>query len=283
MEKLSGIVYGLVSLVVIILLVVTVAIPVVDDAQSEQKTIMQNTAEKYTVISASEDVTLNIDPQNNYRATINDVSLEEYVPGPYTDNQRCYVIWDKGFASSTYSADSEKWLYWHYAFDNLPAGIDGGVMIFSDGEGTLTVDAENIYSTTYDWLMIPTEDGEIGAWPSSSLPIYVDSTSTIYLMYRYANNGLVASGTIDDLDVSFYAVSGVLSDTTITAVYEDAFYITNELTGFDKTISYVYAPIDYTIRDDNQNMIYTLLSIIPILLMIIPVIFVARLITNGRD
>ena len=49
MEKLNTIVYGLVSLVVVVLVVSTVALPVVQDAQNDQFTIEQNTGEKFSL------------------------------------------------------------------------------------------------------------------------------------------------------------------------------------------------------------------------------------------
>ena len=77
-----------------------------------------------------------------------------------------------------------------------------------------------------------------------------------------------------------------------TATYSKTQYdVSNELTavtidgfGFNVTnYEEVFVPLDYSILENNDGMIYSLLAILPLLLMIIPVIIVVRLVTNGRD
>ena len=301
MEKISNIVYGLVALVVIILITTTVALPVIDSTQNNITTIENNTAFSLKAIDA-EKITTTIEADGSVvkvggyetQFALKDVlyasNFEVYIPTSGTI--RFYDVDNNIFANSNISS-----------------------MLFSIVNGVVTYTYnETDYTTTLEGpAFILDSNGDYGAFAASeSFNVSLDEKVYFTRPAQAPNNLYLTrvSGTMDNLKIdsilywdsveseykefeeeSVLTVSGydlsddghsyiVSSDTIVT--------ITTSINGNETTwdlhgaASTTYAPIGYEVTDPS-NTLSILLGIIPLLLMIIPVMIVARLVTNGRD
>ena len=292
MEKLSTVLYGIISLAVIVILVATVAIPVINDSQTELYSTAQNTTQLYAATSSSDaDLTI----------TFSDsvITVNDYVVPTATSN--VVLLCGKSCLFATNSG--LRWLSYEdsYVVNSVTSFIvSDGAYNINNGSKTGTLPDNTIYYAA--------ENGTYGVFDSSNFNIN-SNTPLIGVRFNFTAGGhtnthLIGVGTYDNMSVSMYTNSGQ-PETTITdwtdasatiSTTEKNGYLTVDSSsvvgtypgsetpttvsgGFTKYI----APIEYKYLEKQDNMYFVLLSIIPMLLIIIPVVLAARLITNGRD
>ena len=301
MEKLNTIVYGLVSLVVIVLLVATVALPIIEDSRYDLQTVEQNSDYRYELIESTDTMVIKI---TGGKPTINGENVTWGDNMPSGSTTKFFIYSDIAVISINYVKDTDTWSTTWAAFfdianddDRAVASLDATTSAtFSNGTLTITratPGSEFSYTSPYSWVLCPNDTGDYVAYPISDLStksVYVDNTSEIYLSGTTAQSGWLAHGTLNNIEVDFNVYSGAVSTPgSITVTYEDAFYgatckvLSVSKTGSMATIDYIFVPIDYHALTQNNSVISVLLSILPLLLMIVPVMIVARLVVNGRD
>lgn len=291
MEKNYGIVYALVCLVVIVLVVATVAIPVVESTSKTLSGVEQNTSARYMMMSTDDEIVLSYDSGPVYNG-------EAWNPDPVgTGADVSYIITDKLIVRSNYNSG---WSSWSVMYDNNGTGtsvtITGSATVtFSGGTVTYSSDGVNTtYEAEYSYLWAPSENGTYGAWSvSSDLPIYIDSSSMIYFAsFGGSGSFSVGHGKLSDLhlDMSFYSGASTASTAVITATYTPTSYnASNELTAFSISggsfggSGYVFAPIEYTTLTEQQSILTTMLAIVPILLLFIPIMVMVRMFQGRRE
>ena len=292
MEKINTIVYGLVSLVVIVLVVSTVALPVVQDSQYSVTDKAMNANERYTISSPSETYTIEV---IDGALSFNGVDPDEILTG---ESGTAYIIWDSGSIEYYKSAGSWTTLGTIYVYsenDGFFANQYIKKVVCSNGTITATTSANVDYTYSYTFLMCPDVNGEYGSYNRADLTtesIYADSSSTIYIYDGYyTHTMLIAKGTYDDINVIIACANSEVTTDDVSVSFVTTptdLNLSNKLDSISVTGQTVrnleiFIPIEYTTITENNSVIYTLLAIIPLLLMIIPVMIVARLVVNGRD
>lgn len=293
MEKISTVVYGVVCLVVMVLLVATVAIPVIEDSQYSVTEKMQNTGERYTISGIESSLTLE---KVDGVFAINGVSPDDILTEA---TGSIYLIWDMG--SILYSKVDNVWnsLLTVYAYDSDSGIINNQYIkkvVFDSGNITLTTSAESTIETKYNWLMIPDVDGEYGSYTLSSIAsgnVFVDSDSKIYVYDEYWVQALlIATGTIDSLSVgiAFNNNEVVTSSVSVTVNSEKTDYgLSNKLNSItisgpiDQRGTQVFVPLEYTGIEKSDSPIYVILGILPILMIITIIVTATSMIVVGRD
>lgn len=293
MEKLNTIVYGLVSLVVIVLLVATVAIPIVEDAQNDVTTTNVNAGARFSYADNSEDLNLSILATDvstkSYKVNGEDVTVTTTFSYRYITD-KCYIALYNGEISGLTSPSI------HFA--------DGDKLEIINGAFTFTpADTEVDPTTTTITMMFGyDEDGEFGDYYYTSYNgnLKIDNDKPSYVFFNISANTPYIFAEFDkdgnsDIKAQF-GHSGYLDCTLSVDLTSSAYNSYSwELESFTETLTVIstsaeytsssfdiIVPIEYTITDTNSN-IYTLLGIIPLLLIVIPIVIVARLVTNGRD
>lgn len=298
MEKISNAVYGVVCLVVIVILIATVGIPVIEDAQKEQISVEQNTTEKFAVSSGEiSEVTISITEGS---LTVND-----------------YVITTTGSRMVAFADDF--FIYSNSATSSLGLAIDGTSTIVSGLTEIVINDANKTISyssSTANYtgtLYYASEKGDYGSFAYSN-PVYFNDDSILFFSVfdgPFVNNELSPNtirgsvffkGTYDDLQkmVAIKTLNNVSTAPNAAAVtlsditeVDSICKSTNAQTLFDMTITddtgtYSYsrpsgnwyqmiAPIEYQYISDNDSMIVSLLSVIPLVLLIIPVMIAVNM------
>ena len=276
----------IVSVIVVVMISAAALVPIVQEAQKDQSTIIVQTTEKYSVASTSEKITITFDSG----PVINDV------PVTLSETARMFVISDKAvinlgatsIVATSPAINNENYSISITSSNAATASIvyDGGSLTFDDGT--------NQYTTTYDYLLIPDANGSYGAWLYSDRPFYVDSDKNIYLMNRVNARSYVISGTIDNLNVDFAINNNVLvNNATVSATYEPTDYnASNKVTAITFTAGegmvvsnqdVIFAPLAYTQISEEQNMNIVILGIIPLLIFVVPIMLIVRSFYNGRD
>lgn len=298
MEKISNAVYGVVCIVVIVILVATICIPVIEDVQSEQITVGQNTSQKY--LSASSNSSVDIEMSIETIDSVITITVNGY-----------------SFPATTYEiiAVTDSFLV-SASLGNPPV-----FLLFREGETTVRDSTITIHDNTLTigettitytgTLFYPAANGDYGFFEKNST-VYVNENSEIRAISQttLTNSELsptsenilaVCSGTIKDMVVDFGVVTSgnAYTESTVSLsdyVYENEVYELKVITtgasittsaGTYETITgavatSILAPIEYTYLSTNDNMIIQLLNILPLLLLLIPVMASVAMITR-RD
>lgn len=282
-EKMTNIVIGV---VIMIIITVVVAIPIFNDLSTSMVDVDQNTAYRYAVMNADEDLTLGF---SDGVIAINGTVPDD--PANTDATTYLYVITDTAIVRGAWVTGTQTWgTSWFVSSASVtPENFSGtfittGTITFSNGTMTYAVGGDSV-TETYTYLMMPDDNGDYGAYSASELPVYVDDDSEIYIMSSYNNYAFVVDGTLDDLECEFalYGYSGsggsadVTDQITATATYSKTQYgVSNELTaitvnGFSTSItSYeeIFVPLEYKTLTTNSGAIYTMINVIPLLLIV---------------
>ena len=283
----------IIAIAVTIIIISTVALPVIQDMQNAQIVEEMQSGELYSVKHTNEKVTLGYD--STYGPTLNGVALSSIYTGQTKETTRYYVICDSVVGFAFYTLSTQSWSYWAIkstsSLTNVSINNASYSAVFESG--TVTITASSTYTSSYDYLVIPDTTGNYGIWDYSDRPWHVDSDSTIYAALNTTARSYLIAGKISDLKVEFEISSGSL----VTGSTASASYVptddgkSNVLSGITlnsggssaSIVDYavVVCPLSYhTISDDRM---YDLIGIIPIFLILVPVMLAVRMITLRRN
>lgn len=310
MENISKVTYGVVSLVVIVLLIATIAIPVIENSQSMIRTSDNNTTMRFSAVDTADNVNLEIvyDSDEDNPVFVGDYNI------PLASSGVTYLVaLSESFVIYKFTTHSNLVVI-HDGIQNpiVSASISDGILSFADKntstEYTVEVSGNLLYAA---------EKGSYGEFFGSSINlnkgdvVYAvhnsssalnkvggegtltigsllkttvgDSTTLAYtpLVYNY--------GTLDSTKLTSYGGTQTLtydsdkdlynlSNTTISlsATYDSENYARNISTS-------IFAPIEYTYVSVNDSAIVQLLSIIPLIMCIVPIMVVVGFISSRRD
>lgn len=265
-----------IGVAIAVLIVSVVAVPILSDSQTMITSQANNTNERYMSIFSNEKVILS--ESEDGAPLINGIPISDFAPSLLS---YYLVISDKLIARCiTNSGILSSWSYSGIASDgtvfNLlqSTTVQPIICTFENGTYNFTKGSTN-YTGTYSNLLVPSKTGTYGAYyPSSSMPLYANDDTTIYVVKAASSESYVSSGTIDDIKTSFHIVDNAAGDQiqiglTSTVVDSNGMDI-YKITGLEipAGYTYIFAPISYTIISDGDNSVRTIIGIIPVLLIV---------------
>lgn len=297
MEKLNNIVYVLVTVVVTIIIIATIAIPVVSDSQSSLATYENNTvAPKYTLL---ETVNENLEISFNHTSGVLSINDEEYTN--VSSDGAGIVAFSDDFLIIGGANGFSLWATTHYYQNTVDWSLD---ITGTSWSASAPAYPDFYNSGTLDYLLVADENGTYGVYsPTDWSDVKISNDSNIAVMQcrQHFGHTIVSSfDTIENLTFLDYAQpsAGYISEPSEPQVSELVYenvgreiysISTWHITTSDGSVianlnhTFLIAPIQYNVWEDNNGIYYTLLSILPIILLMIPVFFVARILSNGRD
>lgn len=290
----------IITIVVAVLMIATVALPVIEDAQAGLVIHKQNTGQTYSMIESSS--------TTEYVITVSGttVTVNDYTVGPLSELTHI-AFTDTLFVQ--YLSSSLRVLSDNYTGND----INTTTITFSNGTATWTSNG-NSYSNTYSWIMIADPDGNYGAFNSGE--VFFNADSKVFLGYTNlttnTNSDLTPTtvtvraagffGTYDDLQTlicttstaGITSISGtavidsavVHSDSTISvnlASSQVSCVFTTDVGDYTDNIELygrIIAPLEYTVID---NSMYSLFGVIGVLLVIVPVMMAVRMMALKRN
>lgn len=290
----SGLVYSVVAIAIIVLIVSTVALPVIEDSQNELKTVRQNAGYTFSVADGS--TTSVVMALTESTLTING---REYEP---TENMipmlsNSFFVQVKSGVFVVNVNDS------YYITSQLTA---------SNGVLSFVADSQDV-SITFGTLYWFDNNGKFGYFTSGQ--IYVNSSSRIIMAIEtaIANESLTPNvlyisgsfvGTISGMVQNTMRVDqGNLLSTSLSLQSErvdgqdDVYRIdlsspsTFTISGTTEDGTYstttgnycVIAPIEYYIVTESDYSMINLFNVLPIILFLVPVMLAVRMIQTRRN
>lgn len=295
-------VFGVLSILVAIIVVATVAIPVIEDSSKEIKTTQNNVSERY-MMSESTVGEITIEATKTAGTFIINGESKTINAGDYAD---FWCVLTNNLFVRLYSTSS--WV----TFDGLPVsstnlGTTGKVVINSEG-WTVTVPSGSgagTYTGTYDWICYPNEKGNYGLYRYSVSAAYVDNDATVFAIKESPNVSegvmtiptVIWSGSIDGGDNTKIAwdrtnnqTLDVSSSTDVYIKYSEKGEISTKMSSVtveygdnSATISTVIIPIEYHVITENDSAMISILQIVPLLLLIVPVMMAVRMYSSRGE
>lgn len=278
-----------IACIVCLIVVVTIAVPILGDAEKTINTIQQNTGEKFSLTEISEisadgltySFAVNGDAS---MITLNGVDIlstttgERQNPLLVTDKiciseqgGKFYTSWDGGFIGNTSTATLEIDSGGNFTFNtNVGSGSGISFIFIIDDEGKYGVYNQTSNSsvglnkgeTAFIFAEgVANNNGTIGI--VSNLSSYTDGVIT-----EYYSSAQREATTIDDVTVSFNVVEDhVLSESLSFSALFDYTYDTEPPDTYNAPIG-VIAPIEYKIITSQEGALITMINIIPLLLVV---------------
>ena len=288
MFNISKATYGIVVLVVSVIIIASCVIPVVESSMKDFTSKENNEGEKYSVIQPTETITLS---QVSNRPGINGEQLSTYYPD--ASSSTAMVISDAGIVFVTSGQNS--WRVMSPALDDIESNkatfTNADSVVFENGVMTINItvsEVQKTYTANYKFLMALDPTGDYGAWNYAEYsPIFVDNDKELYIASaNYTGNTmLVGHGKLSTIKADV-ALPATATNVTITLDYE-AGGVSSELNTVSVSDNlwsggrFIFAPIEYTVVDDAAK--FSLLSIIPVVMLMIPVMLAVTMITPRRD
>ena len=283
-------VFGVLSILVAVIIVATVAIPVIEDSSKDIHSTVQNTTQRYYATSSSdlsEDLTITLETDNIY--TING---ERYDASPnnivmITDTGDMWILYGNNY--NLYQKSD------NYAQKSL--GIGGSTTFYTDGTYKATKFAGVEYTGTFSNVIYPSKDGDLGYFLNSTA--YADDASdVIFFSISNASYGAMfatkykATGEEVEKIVSPFANgAGVtLTDAAISYNSSDETIADNAINGLtykvgdtSYTLRAFIAPLEYKTITENDSAMISILQIVPLLLLIVPVMMAVRMYSSRGE
>lgn len=300
MDKITGVVYGIVAVLVMILMITTVVIPIVEDAQNTQTTTDDNESYNFMAVKST-DLSATITVSSG-TITCNGATISE--------NLKTILLADN-FALYVPTAGVVTIL----DYENDVRGANVSTVTFSIVHGTMTYS----YNST-DYSVDLAGDVYIGAATGSyggflyTNPFSIDKDKKVVIVRPMLTSSkyvdVQLEGTLDNLQVkkiwvwdnvnseyneftgdanvvvSGYTLSDdghtyvVSQDTTVT--------VTANIGGVDQTMalhgaaSTAFAPIAYTVTEQG-GVINSILGVLPLMLLIVPIMAVVAMFNARRN
>jgi len=269
----------IIAIAVTIIIISTVAIPVIGDLQNQQYSIVQNTDSRYSSLDTP---TFSIEVSNSV------VSLDGTNVDDIVGSQPLYIATDKFFIRSLLSSDTHSSVS---VFGPLAGSPDYSITVKSivsdNGSVTITDTSNNEYTATISWAFVPNSNGNYGMFePNNSRTLYIDADADVILVNALTSSQMVTYGKFTELNILFKLTSGTMVTTgTFTAVPTEHiteggdYYVYNGQNG----VNAVFAPLSYHVLNDDNKGLFNLIGIIPIILILVPVMIAVRMITLRRN
>ena len=292
---ISKLTTALVGLAVMVIFIVTM-IPIIESAELDQRTMANNTGGLYSSVAAGDSVVVEFVegvPQ------FNGTPITTIAPDADQNNERIYLFWENGLV--VFVPSSSSWIANLHVVGESVVTVNSitGVEIANK---TITVTkSSDSYTYTYEkYCMVPDANGDYLSVRYASIvggqALYADPDSTIYAVVNSSAISMVASGTISDIVPEWADTNSTLFDTSSITIgstptdYDASNKIDSVTIEADgSTIvagnSYleIVVPVEYTVITDDQNTFVTLIGIIPLLLIIVVVLYAARLVAGSRN
>lgn len=292
-------VFGVLSILVAVIVVATVAIPVIEDSSKEIKTLKNNTTEAFFV-SESDDEPIVITADNVGNYTINGE--------PFTKST--LIALNEGF-TIRYSGTNlqiRNLKDTTYNYDESPSLASQSVTIHN---GVLTTGSGKSFSYTGP-VLYKSENGTYGQTVYGQ-EYYIDNDATIYtdIGLNFGTDNYLAlmimkgtwqdmkvtaasnneSGTVTVLDPADFtvslqgitqdtAISGLAKNTRIDATFDNG---VESQSGTASQTRYLWAPIEYHTITNNDSTMISILQIVPLLLLIVPVMMAVRMYSSRGE
>lgn len=285
--QLAGVI---VTSMVIILVVVSVLIPIIQESDTTTYVESENTGQDYLMSKgdATYSVTVTVTSVGDSSATYSIGSESKTITGEDT----VVWIWDNGIATlrATGAIVATK----NVAANAMSLTTANDYFEFN-GAGTFTVkknvgeDNESSRTSPYTWAMHPDASGEWGAFTmdfnaSKASSFYVVSTNTNFL------SSSVGYGTVGNMTLLVgHSTEAATFDVTYTdkGVYNTVSGCTVSQTVNSSSVTvapFVFiAPMDYTSGTSDGGIVNTLLGIVPVLIIVGIVMAVVGVYFKGRD
>lgn len=292
-------VFGVLSILVAVIVVATVAIPIVEDSSKDIRTSSNNTTQRYMAADNTDvEIALNDDKSayliNGYSAPL-EYGIIYYV----SDDIICFY----GKASTTSPSLSILTSSAFYTIDKVV--VSGGTCTGYDSAGEV---AMTIPSTGTQYAI--SESGTYGFFtPTTSTPLIVNKDSIIFgLVTKNLTSTSESSiafrgfykGTIDNLTLVAASDTATIDTANVTSsqllytdLGNDSYQITNRSLTITATVSgeeytgagplTIFAPIEYKIITQNDSAMISLLQIVPLLLLIVPVMMAIRMYSSRGE
>lgn len=293
----GGLVYSVVAIAIIVLIVSTVAVPVIDNAQEDQKTEYNNTTEQFKLVSSVESITIRWLSTTEY--SINDVV--------YTIRGTTIAISDNVIITVVQNNIQVRNISDDGSGFNLDTSAALGTnQVVTISNGILTTDKGSCSVLGNLFIISNSEDATYGYYPYSgvvninkqsvfaaNLTITINSVSYLISCHGTYDN-LVVTGVynntssqfMDPADFSIQFVGEITDNGSYLTIGSKLFKATYNDGGVEysgQNTRGIYAPIQYYVISDSDATIISLLGVIPILLFLVPVMFAVRMIQTRRN
>lgn len=294
-------VFGVLSILVAVIVVATVAIPVIEDSSKEIRTSQNNVAEKY-MMTESTTGEFTIEATETTGTYIINGESKTFNTDDYSN---FYCVLTNNLFVRLNSTSS--YLYFEglqYSVANL--GTAGKVTINSDG-WTVYIpqgSAAGTYNGTYDWICYPNEKGNYGLYRFTG-NVYVDNDAMVFAISEnnlitdgtLKNPSVIWSGSINGGDNTKYAWNTTTSPPTdvtdATEIYIEYTEkgelstklnrVVNKYGDNSVGIATTIIPIEYHVITENDSAMISILQIVPLLLLIVPVMMAVRMYSSKGE
>lgn len=301
--KTTQFVSAVVGLVIIILVISSVAIPVVNSAQENQTTLMQNSTQTYAAIESSEDITI------TYVHATNQWTIDGWAMPSGQDTDRTLIVACDGLmitkkSNVVYDLTNSK---------TRQINHDAS-FTFSNGTVSYTI-GENNYSASYTTdVYVASATGNYGIFNIKDNAILRVTNGTEISFFTPSDNDYTAyapswfevtDGTVDDSNpivslkytaagnlvnvysIEAFSINSTADDELPYVEYTGTPRITfKETSGSANNVTVngcFIAPIEYIGISQDDSTLRSLFGIIPLMLIITALLYAVRFMGNSRN
>lgn len=289
-------VFGVLSILVAVIVVATVAIPVIEDSSKSINTEQNNSAPLYTQMPTSGTIEISSLGGGNYK-----IGNAEYTPtaGAFiiTDSVMARIAPDNTF--TIYDPTNGK----QTKFDD-----SNNLITFDNGVCRYNTSTGQSMEAAYSFLYVPDTNGTLGLYfMTGSLPLYLDKGQDLMVVSNPLNSVMFSAKVTETGTISYYVepkvfnqtVNGTITDyngnlnvaidmseagdspTGTWKLSKTAVVATPE--GESALNLFFIAPITYHVISENDSMMISLLQIVPLLLLIVPVMMAVRMYSSRGE
>lgn len=287
-------VFGVLSILVAVIVVATVAIPIVESSSTQIYTTENNTTERFMMTSDSSGVVTLEFSSKGY--SVNGVS----VPQPAAATWDVKAFWPGGFAK--YSGAG----FMEINGDGAATRFNITKIVYDPATSTLTytTSTEDVVVNDVPYMYYMANDGDYGLFNSTN-PVSINKDTDYFIFVENTNReGTMAfrSGFIYNndslvetiIDPKLAGTDKNFQDTTISFVLNiedvDRYHFTingaTDVTIGGSVIPQILtfvAPIEFKIVSQNDSAMISILQIVPLLLLIVPVMMAIRMYSSRGE
>lgn len=289
-------VFGVLSILVAVIVVATVAIPVIEDSSKSINTEQNNSAPLYTQMPTSGTIEIKSLGGGNYK--IGDVE--------YTPTQGTFIITDSVMVRM--APDNTFTIY--DPTNGKQTKFDGSnnLITFDNGVCRYNTSTGQSMEAAYSFLYVPDTNGTLGLYfGTGKLPLYLDKGQDLMIVSN-PFNAVMFSAKVTETGTISYCVEPKVFNQTVNGTITD--YSGNLNVAIDMSEAgdsptgtwklsktavvatpesgsaldlFFIAPITYHVISENDSMMISLLQIVPLLLLIVPVMMAVRMYSSRGE
>lgn len=261
-----------VGLIVAILIVTVVAIPIIDSTQDGLLVEQTNTSQRYSAIDTTDKVTISYESAGT-GFLIDGVAIGDIITNDSTSVLiiiSSSLILRSGFSSG--SVNSAMLYSPELNTENKQLAFPtNSKIVFENGTWEVTIAGELTATGSYDFLMIPSKTGTMGYFDKTP-NIKVNSDSKMYIVNTISGFNLTYGSIGSGFEQAFsYDSTGAATPIQISPVYtdnDDLTYTITDVKGLSNSWGSLIAPLTYKVLPSDNSAVYTVIDIIPILLIV---------------